>query len=153
MNMRYKKAGEGLAKRITHTPLEIDVEHIYPMEKHATIKHLDDEKMMIDHSEVNLFVLGLSWFGVILFAHGFIWGTSFKEPISTFIIASPVYIGTLFFPFKSLPQPRKYSSSTAKRGQWPTWSWSGVPAKPSPSPRPASSSIEWDPMSEKALAW
>lgn len=43
--MRYKKAGEGLTKRITHMPLEIDMEHIYPMEKHATIKHLDDERM------------------------------------------------------------------------------------------------------------
>lgn len=37
--MRYKKAGEGLTKRITHALLEMDVEHIYPMEKHATIKH------------------------------------------------------------------------------------------------------------------
>lgn len=43
--MRYKKAGEGLTKRITNMPLEIDMERIYPMEKHATIKNLDDERM------------------------------------------------------------------------------------------------------------
>lgn len=112
--MRYKKAGEGLAKRITHVPLKMDVEHIYPMEKHATIKHLDDEKMVIDHSGVNVFVLGLSLFGITLFT----WGYTVIERYDIFdaIAFVLIYGGSLFFFLKSLISTKKVFIFNRKEG-------------------------------------
>lgn len=112
--MRYKKAGEGLAKRITHAPLEMDVEHIYPIEKHATIKHLDDEKMVIDHSGVNVFVLGLSLFQVILWT----WAYTVIERYDIFdaIVFVLIYGGSIFFLLKSLISTKKVFIFNRKEG-------------------------------------
>jgi hypothetical protein len=55
-----------MGKSIDYTPVRINVEHTYPADKHATIKHLDDEKMVVDQSQVNWIILGLSLLGVIL---------------------------------------------------------------------------------------
>lgn len=112
--MRYKKAGEGLAKRITHVPLKMDVEHIYPIEKHATIKHLDDEKMVIDHSGVNVFVLGLSLFQVILWT----WAYTVIERYDIFdaIVFVLIYGGSIFFLLKSLISTKKVFIFNRKKG-------------------------------------
>lgn len=112
--MRYKKAGEGLTKRITHAPLKMDVEHIYPMEKHATIKHLDDEKMVIDHSEVNVVILGLSLFGITLFT----WGYTVIERYDIFdaIVFILIYGGSIFFFLKSLISTKKVFIFNRKEG-------------------------------------
>lgn len=112
--MRYKKAGEGLTKRITHAPLKMDVEHIYPMEKHATIKHLDDEKMVIDHSGVNVFVLGLSLFQVILWT----WAYTVIERYDIFdaIAFVLIYGGSIFFFLKSLISTKKVFIFNRKEG-------------------------------------
>lgn len=112
--MKYKKAGEGLTKRITHAPLKMDVEHIYPMEKHATIKHLDDEKMVIDHSEVNVVILGLSLFGITLFT----WAYTVIERYDIFdaIAFVLIYGGSLFFFLKSLISTKKVFIFNRKEG-------------------------------------
>lgn len=112
--MRYKKAGEGLTKRITHVPLEMDVEHIYPMEKHATIKHLDDEKMVIDHSGVNVFVLGLSLFQTIFLTWGYI--VSNKSDLFDEILYGIIYAGAIFFLLKSIFSTQKVFIFNRKEG-------------------------------------
>jgi hypothetical protein len=44
MNMRYRRKGEGLEKRIDYTPPEIRMQDIYPQSK-SILKQADDEKI------------------------------------------------------------------------------------------------------------
>lgn len=112
--MRYKKASEGLTKRITHVPLEMDVEYICPLEKNATIKHLDDEKMVIDYSGINVVVLGLSLFGTILWT----WAYTVIENYDIFdiIVFITLYAGSIFFLLKSILSTKKVFIFNRKEG-------------------------------------
>jgi hypothetical protein len=65
--MKYRGKGVGLEKRIDYTPLPIEQKHIYPHDKDSTMKQLDDEKFVVDQSEINYIFVGIGLFGFIGF--------------------------------------------------------------------------------------
>ncbi len=66
--MRYRKAGQGLPKRIDYTPFPIEKEDTYPTQKKSFFRQVDDEKIVMDQSGfrlpeiiVGLFIFCMIW--------------------------------------------------------------------------------------------
>lgn len=102
--------------RIDYTPPEVDVEDVFPFDKHATIRHIDDEKIVVDQTQINYIILGLSCFGLSVFIYGFVFGDALKEPIIDWIIVSPIILGCIFFILKSTIGNKKVFVFNRKEG-------------------------------------
>ncbi len=111
--MRYPKAGQGLRKRIDYTPPAINQEDVFPNNKNATIKYVDDEKMVIDQSEINWVFLGI---GAMMF---FIVRPTEKEIIhygAVIYLAYLVKYTGLFLALKAVVNSRKVFIFNRKEG-------------------------------------